>query len=109
MGVGVSFYKKDKTNVTETGDVEHESASRRASRDHGAKSKTQGVLESGEELTGTRHPSRQDTDEEGAGDTVSLDKQLGPKSAVTETGQEEPMGPQEQHQKAGCLPSVSLA
>lgn len=62
---------------------------RRASRGHGAKSKTKGVLESGEEPTGTRDPSRQDTNKERAGDTESLDKQLGPKSAVAETGQEE--------------------
>lgn len=100
-GWEVSFYKKDKSKVKEAGDAECESASGRASRDHGAKSKTPGVLERGEEPTRTRHPSRQDMDEEGAGDTASLDKQLGPKSAVAKTGQEEPMGPQEQHQQAG--------
>lgn len=75
-GWEVSFYKKDKTKVTEAGDTECESAAGSASRDHGAKSKTLGVLERGEEPTRTRHPSRQDMDEEGAGDTLSLDKQL---------------------------------
>lgn len=97
-------------NVTEAGHAEQESASRRVSRDHGAKSETQGVLENGEEPTGTRHPSRQDKDEEGAGDTVSLDKQQGPKSAVAETGQEERRSScTRRHQEASCLPSGSLA
>ena len=47
---------------------------RRAIRYHGAKSKTQDVLEGGENLTGTRHPSRQAMEEEGAEGTVSLDE-----------------------------------
>lgn len=48
-------------------------------------------------------------EEEGAEGTVNLDKQSGPKSAEAKTDQEEPMGPWEKCQKAGCLPSVPLA
>ena len=35
---------------------------------------SQDVLEGGENLTGTRHPSRQAMEEEGAEGTVSLDE-----------------------------------
>lgn len=80
----------------------------RASRYHGAKFKTQGVLEGGENLTGTRHPSRQATEEERAEGTVSLDKQSGPKFVEAKMGQKEPVGPWEKCQQAGWLPSVPL-
>ena len=42
----------------------------------------QGAPERGVEPAGTRHPGRQGMGEEGAGDTVSLNKQSGPKSAA---------------------------
>lgn len=55
-------------------DFENPLVKGRASRYHGAKSKPQDVPERGENLTGTRHPSRQAMEEEGAEGPVSLDK-----------------------------------
>lgn len=44
---------------------------------------------------GARHPRRQATEEEEAGDTVSPGTRLGPKSAEAKTGRDEPTGPRD--------------